>query len=148
MFGVELRWKLRMREEVGLKFQCVVHKYNSFDYEGVVSVENNESNELVYFVCGLIGGCEVNKSNTNREYDGEFKIKGEYTQLELEDGIKTGKFMFHKVGNDFKVLEDINTLTTYTVEKGKDFSSNQTLRVMDEIANDLVYLLSSIVIKH
>ena len=35
-----------------------------------------------------------------------------------------------------RVLEDINTLVTVTEEKGVDFKSNQTIRVIDQVGND------------
>ena len=62
----------RMREEVGVKFQCVVYKKNTADHEGAISVENklanetNESASLVYWTTGAQAGCKVNKSCTNK----------------------------------------------------------------------------------
>lgn len=137
----------RMRDEVGAKFQTVVYKKNTADYEGVVSVENktNDTNEAaaVYWVTGVIAGCAVNKSNTNKTYDGEFDIDVDYTQSQLAEALETGKFIFHKVTNEIRVLEDINTFVTYTEDKGIDFSSNQTIRVIDQVANDVADLFNT-----
>ena len=47
------------------------------------------------------------------------------------------------MGNETRVLEDINTLVTYTEEKGRDFSSNQTMRVLDQIGNDIAALFGN-----
>ncbi|MFV0519797.1 MAG: phage tail sheath family protein [Lachnospirales bacterium] len=138
----------RMRDEVGAKFQTVV--YNSLaDYEGVVSLKNKVTdsdepeNSLIYWVTGIIGGCEVNKSNTNRTYDGDFTIWTEYSQSELIKAIKKGEFVLHKVGDDVKVLEDINTFISITDTKSPDFSSNQTMRVLDQIAVDIATLFNN-----
>ncbi len=65
-----------------------------------------------------------------------------YTQTQLADGLKKGKFLLHKVGDTLRALEDINTLTSYTSDKSEDFSSNQTIRVLDQIANDIADLFN------
>ena len=139
----------RMRDEQGVKFQCVLHKYNEADYEGVISVENNligssaDDASLVYWVTGASAGCEVNKSNTNKVYNGEFDVNADYTQAQLSDAIDAGKFVFHKVGADIRVLEDINTLVNTTTEKNDDFKANQTIRVLDQIANDIANIFNT-----
>ena len=137
----------RMRDEIGAKFQTVVYRKNTADYEGVVSVENkvNGENEAaaIYWTTGVIAGCAVNKSNTNKVYDGEFDIDVNYTQAQLADALDTGKFIFHKVTNEVRVLEDINTFVSATDEKSIDFSSNQTIRVIDQIANDVADIFNT-----
>lgn len=133
----------RMRDEVGVKFQCVMHKYTAPDSEGIISVENNAAPDLIYWVAGAAAGCAVNASNTNKVYDGEFTVDTNYTQRQLEAALKEGKFIFHKVNDAVRVLEDINTLTSYTEDKGVDFSSNQTIRVLDQIGNDIAYLFNT-----
>lgn len=137
----------RMRDNQGIKFQCVLYKYESANYEGIISVENSpvsSSNaDLVYWVVGAQAGCAVNKSNTNIKYDGEYDINVSYTQAQLEDGLDSGKFMFHKVGDEVRVLEDINTLTTFSVDKNEDFKYNQTIRVIDQIGNDIAVIFNT-----
>ena len=66
-----------------------------------------------------------------------------YTQVQLAAALDEGKFMFHQVGDDVRVLEDINTLVTTTEEKGEDFKSNQTIRVIDQIGNDIAVLFNT-----
>lgn len=138
----------RMRDKVGAKFQTVVYR-SPADYEGVISVENQVLEEgvpeqsLVYWVTGAAAGCAVNQSNTNKRYDGEYMVDVPFTQQALEDALRAGKFVFHKVGDEIRVLEDINSLTTYTDEKNSDFSSNQTIRVLDQIANDIAVLFNN-----
>ena len=129
----------RLRDEVGVKFQTVVYK-TAADYEGIISVENavNGADEYaaVYWTAGAEAGCAVNKSCTNIKYDGELDVVCSHTQPELEAGIKAGKFMFHKVEDEVRVLTDINTFVSFTPEKGEDFSSNQVIRVIDQCGND------------
>ena len=132
-----------------IKFQCVLYNYASADYEGIVSVENTinnaqsgEAGNLVYWVTGAIAGCAINKSNTNKKYNGAYDVNVSYTQSQLEDALDTGKFVFHKVGDEVRVLEDINTLTTFTDEKSEDFKYNQTIRVIDQIGNDVAAIFN------
>ena len=133
----------RMRDERGVKFQCVLHQYAMADYEGVISVENNDVAELVYWAVGACAGVAVNQSNTNRVYNGEFEVNVNYTQAQLVEAIKAGKFIFHRVGDDVRVLEDINTLVTTTAEKNDDFKANQTIRVLDQIGNDIAAIFNT-----
>ncbi|HBG1588269.1 phage tail sheath family protein [Clostridioides difficile] len=138
----------RMRDKVGAKFQTVLYKKSDADYEGVVSVENKIKDtellesSLIYWTTGAIAGCDINKSNTNKKYDGEFDVDVNYTQIQLEEALKTGKFIFHKVGDEVHVLEDINTFVSFTDDKNDDFSSNQSIRVLDQIANDIATLFN------
>jgi len=138
----------RMRDTVGVKFQTVVYRTLA-DYEGVISVENTVTDagalatSLIFWVTGAQAGCAVNRSLTNRRYNGEFTVATNYKQSELEAGILAGRFMFHKVGDTVRVLKDINTFVTVTDEKSSDFSSNQTIRVIDQIANDIAALFNT-----
>ncbi len=138
----------RMREEVGAKFQAVVYG-KAADYEGVINVKNRttdaswDESSLVYWVTGISAGCPVNKSNLNKRYDGEFTVNVDYTQNELMKAIKAGEFALHKVGADIRVLSDINSLVTISDTKGEVFQDNQTIRTIDQIANDIAVLFNT-----
>ncbi len=135
----------RMRDEVGSKFQLVVHNYKA-DYEGVVSVTNEcteGKTDLIYWVTGTLAGCLVQKSVLNKSYDGEFTVSADYTQSQLSNAIQNGEFILHKVGSDVKVLSDINTLVSMTTEKGDIFKKNQTIRVVDQIATDIATVFNT-----
>ncbi len=137
----------RMRDEVGVKFQLVVHDYPKADYCGVISVKNKTigdgAGDLVYWVTGAEAGCEVNRSCQNKRYNGEFKIAAEFTQYELKKAIRAGEFVLHNVGSELRVLEDINTMVTFTDTQGEVFRDNQTVRVIDQIANDIAVLFNT-----
>lgn len=185
----------RMRDNQGIKFQCVLHGYTDANHEGVISVENKIKNfvgddeicindkklesltslqigdyvklsdesyvvcsktdsgaklvtedktqALVYWIAGAEASCAVNKSLTNSEYNGEYEIDADYTQTQLENGILDGKLMMHRVNDKIRVLEDINSLTEFSTEKSKDFASNQTVRVIDQIGNDIASLFNT-----
>lgn len=137
----------RLRDEMGIKFQSVTYR-TAADFEGCVNVKNkttdkNESEaSLVYWVTGLVAGTAVNKSATNKVYDGEFTVDVDYTQTQLESAIDAGEFMLHQVGSEMRVLADINSLVTISDEKGDVFKENQTIRVIDQIANDIATLFN------
>lgn len=138
----------RMRDELGVKFQLVLYNYPA-DYMGVISVKNKVTDSgwseasLVYWVTGAECGCAVNKSCQNKKYDGTFNVDTEYTQNELKSAIAGGELVLHNVNGDVRVLEDINTMTTTSDEKGEVFKDNQTVRVIDQIGNDDAVLFAT-----
>lgn len=121
----------RMRETTNLKFQTVIASDSATaDYWGIVQLTAKQSNAL-YWTAGALAGAAGNTSCTNKTYDGELEIDVDYTQIELEQFVKTGKFVFHNVEGDVNVLTDINTFVTYTHTHRKDFSKNQIVRGFD-----------------
>lgn len=136
------------RDQYGKKCQLVVYNDDS-DYEGVINVTSKVSDAgadehaLVAWVAGAEAACAVNASCTNMTYDGMYTVVTDLSQTELEEAITSGKFVFHTVYGKVNVLEDINSLVTTTVDKGEDFKSNQTMRVVDQIANDIAKLFNT-----
>ncbi len=139
----------RLRDEMGVKFQLVLYDYTKADYMGVISVNNKVLDEgwseasLVYWVTGASAGCAVNKSNQNKKYDGGFAVDTQFTQSQIAASIKEGKFLFHLVGTDVRVLEDVNTMVTTSDAQGDIFRDNQTIRVIDQIGNDIAVLFNT-----
>lgn len=139
----------RMRDEVGAKFQAVLHDIAA-DYEGVINVINDvkadnnfDKSSIVYFMAGIEANCAINKTCLNKVYNGEFEVDTDYTQSQLEDAIKNGKLILHNVNNEVRILEDINSLVTTSDNKGEIFKNNQTIRVADQIANDIAVLFNT-----
>jgi hypothetical protein len=138
----------RMRDEHGVKFQAVVYNYAA-DYEGVVNLKNTVSDDgwsiaaLVYWVTGIIAGCEINATNLNKVYNGEFSVNVDFTQAALEQAIEAGEFMLHQVGTEKRVLADINSLVSTSEEKGEIFRNNKTIRLADQLGVDLAILYNT-----
>lgn len=138
----------RMRDDMGIKFQLVIYDYAA-DYLGTISVKNKTTDSLsspaslVYWVTGVIAGCAVNKSCQNMVYNGEFSVDTAYTQTDLAKAIKSGEFILHKVNSDIRVLADINSMVTTTDNCGEVFKENQTIRVIDQLANDDAVLFNT-----
>ena len=137
------------RDDMGKKCQVVVYNQTTPNHEGVINVVSAVSDEtapahaLVAWVAGAEAGCKINESCTNMMYDGEYTIVVNKTQKQLEDCIKNGQIAFHLVYGNVRMLEDINSLTETTADKGEDFKSNQTIRVIDQIANDIAKLFNT-----
>lgn len=143
--GLYINYTKRLRDDMGKKFQTVVYN-KAADYEGVVNVKNKVTGSeagLVYWVTGIVAGTPVNKSALNKKYDGEFEVDVNYKQAELEKAIQSGEFALHQVGDDIRVLNDINSLVTTNDTKGDVFKDNQTIRVIDQIANDIAVLFNT-----
>lgn len=146
-----IEYTKRLRDQVGAKFQLVGHKLGNADHEGVIDVINDAIGDdeevfgAVYWTVGAQAGVSVNKSNTNKKYDGEFTLdmSETRTQQQLTDLLKAGKYVFHRVGEEIRVLEDINTFTSFTVDKNEDFSMNQVIRVLDQIAIDTANIFNN-----
>lgn len=146
----------RCREDTGAKFQVVCYNKQKANYEGVISVLNKvkdkseEVGSLVYWVTGAEASCEINQSCTNKLYDGEYDVDTNYKQYELEQAIRDGQLVLHRVtdgagGNvsgDVRVLDDVNTFTEFTKDKSKDFAQNQVIRVLDNLAYDIARLFN------
>lgn len=137
------------RDEMGKKCQVVVYNQTTPNHEGVINVVSTVSGDsapahaLVAWVAGAEAGCKINESCTNMLYDGEYAVLTDKTQTQLEDCIKNGQVAFHLVYGNVRMLEDINSLTETTIDKGEDFKSNQTIRVIDQIANDIAKLFNT-----
>ena len=66
-----------------------------------------------------------------------------YTQNQLRAAIKAGELVFHLVDSEVRVLEDINTMVTTSDTQGDIFKDNQTIRVIDQIGNDIAVLFNT-----
>lgn len=139
------------RDSMGKKCQVIVYNQTSPapNHEGVINVVSTVSDAevdafaLVAWVAGAEAGCEINESCTNMLYNGELTIVTNKTQSQLEACIKAGQIAFHLVYGEVRLLEDINSLTETTETKGEDFKANQTIRVIDQIANDIAKLFNT-----
>lgn len=146
-----MEYTKRIRDQVGGKFQLVGHKLGAADHEGIIDVQNDavgadeEVYGAVYWATGAQAGVAVNRSNTNKRYDGEFTLdmSETKTQPQLIALLKAGKYVFHRVGEEVRVLEDVNTFTSFTVDKNEDFSMNQVIRVLDQLAIDTAQLFNN-----
>lgn len=144
--GLFVSYTKRLRDDMGVKFQTVLYN-KAADYEGVINLKNSAEGEqetaLVYWLTGASAGCAVNKSNTNKVYNGEFTPFTGYKQSQLEAALKKGELLFHRVGDEIRLLDDVNSFVSVTVDKNEDFQMNQVIRVLDQIGNDIAVLFNT-----
>ncbi|MDF7636926.1 phage tail sheath family protein [Leuconostocaceae bacterium ESL0958] len=136
---------VRLRNEEGKKVQAVIPmREDTPDDEGIIVVGNSlilnngttlTESQAAGYVAGATAAALPNESLTYRQING-VKDVTPYTMGD-ERAIQEGVFVFTKSRDKVKVLQDINSLHTFTDTHGRDFSKNRPLRVLDDIANTI-----------
>ncbi len=143
----------RLRDDEGKKIQVVLENYPTADYEGVISVKNGvilsdgttlTAAQCTAWVAAATAAAKSNESLTYLAYDDAVDVSPRYTNSQVIAALQAGEFIFSPLGNEPLAIveQDINTLTTFTVDKGKAFTKNRTLRVLDGINNDFLKIFS------
>lgn len=141
----------RLRDDEGKKIQVVMENYPTADYEGVISVKNGvvltdgttlTAAQAVAWVAGATAGAAANQSLTYDAYDSAVDVAPKYTNSQIITALQNGEFVFTAMDGRAVVEQDINTLHTFTPEKGKSFSKNRVIRVLDGLANDYMRVFS------
>ncbi|WP_333648042.1 phage tail sheath family protein [Lacrimispora sp.] len=135
----------RMRDNLGKKCQAVMAGVQS-DSDAVISVRNgvvlsNESiltpQQTTWWVGGAEAGANYSESLVYAQYPDAVNVSPRLTASEIDEALSKGQIVFFEEFGSVKVVSDINTLTTYTPDKGEAFSLNQVIRTLDTIANDV-----------
>lgn len=131
------------RDNYGVKFQTVYFDYPEANHESAISLSKENNKDLIFWTAGALAGASFAESLCNKTYDGELELStlgADQDPATLENAIATGSFIFHKVGDSVRVLDDINTYINAGENKEKDpeiFNDNQCIRVIDQIGNDI-----------
>lgn len=144
----------RMIETEGKKIQVVMPSYATADHEGVISVENgvilSDGTEIntttaVAWVMGATAAAAIYEDLTYSSYEDAVDVTQKYTNTQIEAMLNAGKFFF--VPKVFKsgvtkivVQEDLNTFTSFTADKGKEFRYNRSIRTMFDIGTTVPQL--------
>lgn len=145
-------WIKAMTETEGKGIQGVFANYQG-DYEGAINVTHgvklSDGSELTpakttAWVGGITAGAKINQSNTGRKYQGAIDVVPRMTKTAMEAAITAGKFIF-KVDSTQNVtaVYDINSLSTVTDKKGKQFTKNRVIRTLYAINNDITEIFES-----
>ena len=145
-------WVKAMRDDEGMKIQAVLANYDG-DYEGIINVTQGvklaDGTELTpakttAWVAGVTAGANINQSNTGRKYIGAIDVVPRMTKSEMEAAIQNGEFIFKvDTAQNVTAVYDINSLTSITPEKGKQFTKNRLIRTIDGINNDITTIFES-----
>lgn len=134
----------RMRNEEGKKCQLVVagHAANN---EAVINVKNGvilldgtriTAEQATAWVAGASASAGVATSLTYTKYDGAVDVTQRFLNTEIIEALQNGEFVFTEQRGEVVIEQDINSLTSFTADKSKDFSKNRVLRCLDDIANN------------
>ncbi len=145
-------WVEAMRDDEGVKIQAVLANYKAGS-EAIINVTQGVKlvdgtvltpAQATAWVAGVTAGAFINQSNTGRKYIGAVDVIPRMTKTEMETAIQNGEFIF-KVDSAQNVtaVYDINSLTSITVDKGKPFTKNRVVRVIDGINNDITTIFES-----
>ena len=140
-----------LRQTRGKKVQAVVYDYEEADYEGIISVNQGYVTEtdtvttdlFPLYAASITAGAAINESNTAREIAGAVSIINPVNEEDIEDALKAGKFLItYRQDGAVCIEKDINTLSTFTVDKGYEFSKNRVMRCLDEIGNNTALIFN------
>ena len=123
----------------------------SCNSEWVISVSNGVKLEdgtvltpqqAVWWLAGAEAGARYNQSLTYAQYPGAAEAMPKMTDAQAEQAIKRCEIVFIDNFNTVKVCTDINTLTSFSADKGQEYSKNRVMRVLNQYCNDAYRQLS------
>lgn len=139
-----------LRDSRGRKVQCVSYD-SSADTEAVITVnqgfktaiDNVTTDLFPLWVASITAGANVNESNTLRVVPDATEIVNPVAENEIEEQLGLGKFLLSYRQDGAVVVEkDINSLHTFTPDKGYAFSKNRVIRCLDGIGNDTALIFN------
>ena len=145
-------WIDAMRNDEGRKITAVLADYVA-DNEAIINVTQAvklsdgttlTNVQTTAWVAGATAGASISTSNTGRKYDGAIDVVPRMTKSEMESAVTAGEFIFKvDAAQNVTAVYDINSLTTITAAKGKQFTKNRVIRTLDSINNDIVQIFES-----
>lgn len=136
----------RMSNVLGKKCQVVMGGASAQNSEWAINTINGvklsdgttiDTQKATYWLAGAEAGAPYNKSLTYAQYPGAVESYPKKTADEVEAAIRGGNIVFIDEFESTKICKDINTLTSFTVEKHKEYSKNRVMRVLNQLCNDL-----------
>lgn len=92
--------------------------------------------EVTWWAAGALAGASYNESLTNATYPGAVGTT-RLTASQYVSALNAGKFVLAEDNGRVYVVQDVNTLTTYTPDISEVYRYNKTVRLCNTIANDL-----------
>lgn len=138
----------RLSNQEGIKCQAVISDAASTpDNECVINVYPHavtltdgtvlQPSELTWWVGGASAGANAFESLTYAAYPDAIAIDPVLTSSQQEEAINAGKFALIAQFDKIQVLTDINSFTTFAVEKGRQFRKNRVIRTIFGLCNDI-----------
>lgn len=136
----------RISNNVGRKCQAVMAEAEACNSEWVISVNNGVKlsdgtiltpQQATWWLGGAEAGALYNDSLTYAQYPDAAESYPKLSDTEITSAIQAGSIVFIDSFGTTKVCTDINTLTSFTVEKGQEYSKNRVMRVLNQFCNDV-----------
>lgn len=135
----------RMNDNNGQYCQLVASELSNPNSRYVINVNSTvklsdgtqlTAQQATWWAGGAQAGAMYNQSLTYAQYPGAVSTVM-WTADEYANQIQAGNFVLFAEDGVVKVMQDINTLTTYTQDIGEIYRYNRTMRLCNTIANDI-----------
>lgn len=135
----------RVNENSGQYCQLVASGISNPDSRYVINVNSpvtlSDGTELTpqqvtWWAGGASAGALYNQSLTYAQYPGAVSTTMQ-TVDQFTQAVQAGNFVLFAENGVVKVMQDINSLTTYTEDIGQVYSKNRVMRLCNTIANDI-----------
>ena len=138
----------RISNNVGQKCQAVMagETAANSNSEFVIAVNNGvklddgtalTAQQATWWVGGAEAGALYYQSLTYSQYPNAVEANPKLTDTQAAEAIQAGYLCFIDTFGTVKVCTDINSLTTFAVDKGQEFSKNRVMRVLMQFCNDV-----------
>ena len=94
----------------------------------------------------MTAGAEITQSNTYKTVIDAVDIINPIDEHDIESELLKGNFILRRSSYDDEIIiveQDINTFTSVTPEKNRDFSKNKVIRVLDDIGNQVKFIFET-----
>lgn len=137
----------RVSNSIGKKCQAVVSGESgaNSNSEFVIALKNGvklddgtliNAQQATWWAGGAESGAMYYQSLTYAQYPNAVEAYPKLTEAQLSEALQAGYLCFTDEFGTVKVCSDINSLTTFTVDKGQEFSKNRVMRVLMQFCND------------
>lgn len=138
----------RLSNNVGQKCQAVMAGDTAVNCnsEFVIAVKNGvklddgtalTAQQATWWAGGAEAGALYHESLTYAKYPNAVEANPKLTDAQASEAVQKGLFCFIDTFGTVKVCTDINSLTTFTVDKGQEISKNRVMRVLMQFCNDV-----------
>ena len=93
--------------------------------------------QATWWAGGAEAGAQYNQSLTYAQYPGAVSANPKMTEAQLEAAVQAGQLAFTDTFGVVRICTDINSLTTFTVDKGEEYHKNRVMRVLNQLCNDI-----------
>ena len=142
----------RINEEIGKKCQLVIGNTTGQNSKYIISARNGvklndgttlTAEQATWWLAGAEAGANYNQSLTYAQYPGAVEANPKLTYAQQVAAVEAGQIAFFDDFNTVKILTDIDTKTTVTVDEGAEFKKNRVMRVINTFCNDVYEYFST-----